>query len=212
MSAKKVVKTRRKQNRIKASDGVRPFERKYGPPANAFPLHNTLWQQRKKHGRDKTFASPLALLQVFEEYEQWCIANPPKSTEKASYAGVPTTQEIPLRRALTIGAFCLYAGADEDFLKNFLLRLQGKTDKESADFVAVINEIKRYVEEDMKEGALTGQFNANIASRLLGLVEKSDVTTGGERLQTTMPELTIKIESNTPGFANAEAEVKDKKK
>lgn len=216
MSVKKMGKVKRKKpvrRHPKSTEQIPPKHKRV--PPSPFKNGNTLWERRKRHGREKTFANPQALLDVFEEYVNWAREYPIISVEKASFEGMPTTQEIPLRRLVTVQAFCVYAGTDEDFLTEFKGRLnRGEVSKDTdrEGFLGVIKAIKEYCEVDMKEGATAQQFNANLISRMLGLADRSDITSAGEKIQTTMPELTIKIENNTPGFANAEAEVKDKKK
>lgn len=215
MSAKKVEKLVKRKPRGKAkvsSKTALPSAKEFKTyrPANAFPVGNDLWKLRNKTGAKRFFESPVDMLQEFERYVSWALENPIISAKPVIEEGVATLQDVPLRRPITVGAFCFVIGCNEDYLRNF--RGDVRKNPKLADFGPVIDAIYQYVEEVLTEGAAVGQFNANLISRKLGLADRSDITTGGEKIQTSMPELTIKIENNTPGFANAEAEIKDKKK
>lgn len=155
------------------------------------PKENKFWKLRSKHGREKLFASPELLLQAAYEYFKWCDDNPWMKVEQLKkpfqkMVGKKkvwvTIAELPTQRPYTLSGFGLYCEASEKYLQEFERSLQGKTDKESQDFLAVITHIRETISTQQLEGATVGAFNANIIARKLGLTEKKDITTGGESL------------------------------
>jgi hypothetical protein len=161
----------------------------------AAPKNNQFWKLRSRHGRNKLFASPKLMLKAAEEYFNWCDNNPwlkmeqlkkPYCIEKGKKKVWVTLAEIPTQRPYTLSGFGLYCHASESYIKNFQLSLEGKEDKLSKDFLAVISIIRETIDTQQLEGATVGAFNANIISRKLGLAEKQDVTSGGKPLSNRM--------------------------
>lgn len=200
MSAKKVAKVNKKPKYVSKTP------RKPRPDVSIRNKGNDWWNLRSKHGRDKLFASPQLLWEAACEYFQWCLDNPNKRGEIVKYEGWANVVDVKTRTPFTREGLCLYLDASTSYFREFKRTCNDK------DFLTVIDKIEDTIQRQQFDGVLSGEYPGQIVSQYLGLVTKQDVTTGGERLQTTMPELTIKIENNTPGFANAEAEVKDKKK
>lgn len=150
-----------------------------------FDTGNQFWKQRSKHGRDKLFASPELLLQSAHEYFEWCDNNPwvsVKSTsfDKGEFSG-DTKEEKPTQRPYSLTGWFAYIGCSDNWLREF---------KKTADldFLRVISEIENIIKTQQWEGATVGAFNANIIARTLGLKEQTDVTTDGEKINTT-PEI-----------------------
>lgn len=150
----------------------------------AAPPGNKFWQLRSRHGRGKLFASPKLLLKAAEQYFAWCDNNPwlkmeqlkkPYCVTKGKKKTWVTLAEIPTQRPYTLSGFGLYCHASETYIKDFQRSLQGKTDKLSQDFLAVIALIRETIDTQQLEGATVGAFNANIISRKLGLADKQEV-------------------------------------
>jgi hypothetical protein len=60
-------------------------------------------------------------------------------------------------------------------------------------YLGICSRIKKEIRNDQIEGGMIGQYNPSITQRLNGLTEKTDVTTGGDKL--TQP-ITVKIVGN----------------
>jgi len=55
-------------------------------------------------------------------------------------------------------------------------------DNSYLEYVSIVTRIKEEIRNDQIEGALVGQYQQNIVARLNGLTEKTDVTTGGDKI------------------------------
>lgn len=175
-------------------------------PPKPFEKGNTLWDLRIRKGQERMFTDPQALLIEFEKYVNWANDNPIIVSEKSTSQGFAGLTEVPYRRPITIGAFCIVIGCNEDYLRNFRNDVKKKIAPEA--FGPVIDEIYLYVDEQLFEGATVNQFNANIISRKLGLIDRSDVTTKGDSVSAPA----INIYNTAPPFALGENEVDQKKK
>jgi hypothetical protein len=76
-------------------------------------------------------------------------------------------------RAMTIMGFCLYADICHVTWANY---------KNNEDFVTVITRIENVIKSQKFEGAAADLLNANIIARDLGLTDKSDITTKGDKI------------------------------
>jgi len=143
---------------------------------------NQYWKLRSKHGRSKLFKTPALLWDAACEYFEWVDANPLKETKAFAYQGSVTTKELPKMRAMTLSQLCFYLNCSSSYFRAFKSTLKEK-DK---DFLTVINEIESVIYNQKFQGASADLLNANIISRDLGLVDKSDMTTGGEKITSTI--------------------------
>lgn len=148
------------------------------------PKGNQFWKLRSRHGCEKLFTTPELLWEAACEYFEWCEANPLKESQAkvvSNGQGEGSSIEIielPVIRAMTVSQLCLYLGCNEAYLRQFKAKLT-ENDK---DFATVINCIEQTIYNQKFQGAAGNLLNANIISRELGLVDKSDMTTGGEKL------------------------------
>src|SRR5690242_9247138 len=104
----------------------------------AAPIGNQFWKNRSKHGRDKLFATPELLLEVAEDYFQWCDEHPWVKKEPIK-SGDRTGEliEVPTERPYTLSGLCIYLNASESFWKEFR-----KNPNLSKDFLSVIESIE----------------------------------------------------------------------
>lgn len=173
-------------------------------------LGNRFWEIRSKHGRDKLFATPQLLLEAACEYFNWCDSHPFKETKPMTVSvgngGGSEIQmvEIPIKRPYTIQGLCGYIDCSTAY---FRTAKQGYDPVKDKDFLSVIAKIEETIYNQQFSGASAGFFNANIIARALGLVDKQDVTSGGEKL--SAPE--FKVYNNAPPMANDEKNVDNKK-
>lgn len=140
------------------------------------PKNNQFWKLRSKHGRDRLFATPELLWEAACEYFDWCDNHPWSVVKKKTKGKATEKEEQPVQRPYSLAGLMLYCDANETFWRQF------KSSKSYDDFSSVISRIENIIETQQFEGALVGAFNANIISRKLSLLEKVDVTTGGEKL------------------------------
>lgn len=148
----------------------------------AAPKNNQYWKTRSKHGRDAIFTDPKVLLAAAYEYFEWNSKNPWARNE-AIKSGENTGKiiKVPVERPLTIEGLTGFFGTTKKYLNNFEKRL----DQNDEDFLPVIHHIREVITRHQTEGAIVGAFNANIISRLLGLVDKSAVDIDFNKLSET---------------------------
>jgi hypothetical protein len=137
----------------------------------AAPVGNQFWKNRSKHGRDKLFESAKLLQAEAYKYFNWCDLHPwwknepIKSGERAG-----KVMKVAIARPYTLTGLCIYLNASANFWKEFR-----KNKKLTEDFLVVIEDIEQVIYTQKFEGAAVGAFNANIISRDLGLIEKSEL-------------------------------------
>ena len=143
----------------------------------AAPRGNQFWKLRSKHGREMLFSSPELLWEAACEYFQWCDDHP---WEKQDFVGggpnAGKIVKLKTARPYTITGLCLYLDCDDELLDNY---------EQREGFSEVITRIRQTIRTQKFEGAAVGAFNANIISRDLGLVDKSDLTTKGDKIGST---------------------------
>lgn len=143
---------------------------------------NQFWKLRAKHGRDKLFATPELLWQAACEYFEWCEQNPLIETQAkvvSNGQGEGSSiemVELPVMRAMTISQLCFYLGCNEAYFRQF------KSTAEN-DFSTVIAQIEQTIYTQKFQGAAGNLLNANIISRELGLMEHTDITSKGEKME-----------------------------
>lgn len=149
----------------------------------AAPLGNEFWKLRSKHGRDKLFTTPSLMLEAAYEYFTWCQKNPLYRAEPIK-AGKKAGKmiDVPVGRPFTLQGLCNYLGTHATYFNEFVESISDKDDEVSKDFSQVTLEIKNIIYQQKFEGATVGLFNANIISRDLGLIDRTDHTTDGESM------------------------------
>ena len=129
-------------------------------------LHNPL-------GRPPIY-TPEGLWEKFEEYISWAEENPYYATSRTDYAnGFADTREAKIHR-ISLEEFFLFAGTSRRWWSEI------QTGKNGEAFSEVKENIKNFCESWQKNVASAGLLNANIISRLLGLVDKKEVDHKGE--------------------------------
>lgn len=130
-------------------------------------------------GRPREFKSPFDLQTRAEKYFKELDDNPWYKQE-AIKSGEAAGQiiEIPTQRPYTLIGLCISMGVNSQYFKNFKKALKNEngefkneTDK---DFSLVIEAIEDIIYNQKFTGAVVGAFNANIISRDLGLIEKTE--------------------------------------
>lgn len=137
---------------------------------------------RHKIGRPLTY-TPEALAEKFEEYAVWVKANP-RANNKILSDG--TEAQVHIERPLTLSGFTVFAHIHPDTFRNFEKR---------EEFFDVCACIRARIETDQLEGALCEQFNPTIASRVLQLADRQDVTSGGKELKPSGPAINVTLDA-----------------
>jgi hypothetical protein len=132
----------------------------------AAPIKNNFWQLRETHGRDKIFSSKEELWGEACKYFRWCDTHPLKE-QKVFGTGMRMNVKHP--RPYTIKALCFYLGIGWSTWNDY------KTKPEYEDFSNIIEAIEQITFSQKFEGAAVGFFNANLISRELGLIDKTEI-------------------------------------
>ena len=154
------------------------------------PKGNKYWEFRNKHGRDFKYTPELFWEEAIKYFEWmservWNKKDPIKSGDMAG-----TLLDIPTQIPMSITSFCVFADIDENTFQRYEKEIGYE------DFWAVTKQIKAIIESQQFEGATVGAFNANIIAQKLGLTNKTDITSGGEKIQTAPT--TIQVEITRP--------------
>lgn len=168
----------------------------------AAPEGNEFWRIRSSHGRDKLFESPELLWEAATEYFKWCDENPFEEEQLFAYQGDVNKASAEKKRPYTLHGLCIYLDCGTSYFRNF--KREERQNKEA--FMRVINLIEEIIYEQKFSGAAAGFFNSNIIARDLGLKEKSDITTDGEKITQAAP--VINVYNTAPPLARSEDEVK----
>lgn len=159
-----------------------------------------------QRGQPTVFKNPIHLAQKADDYFLWVDRNPEKRAELVKYEGSAQQEEVDLKRPYSMTDFSHFCNVSHAYFRNFAATLRAKGESASAqdrEYLAVIDMIKEKVESQQLSGSMTGHFNANIVSRLLGLIEKKDVTSGDQPLQAPQ----IVVQASGPSLANSEDKV-----
>jgi hypothetical protein len=142
------------------------------------PKGNQFWKLRSTHGREKLFATPELLWEAACEYFEWCENNPLYEAKAFAYQGEVTTANLPKMRAMTMGQLCFYLGCNQAYFRTFKAQLP----EGEKDFNTIIEQIESVIYTQKFQGAAADLLNANIIARDLGLTDKIDHTTDGEKI------------------------------
>lgn len=126
--------------------------------------------------KNKYIETPEEMYQLFEAYK---ANRKPREIQKATPKGVMSEFHMP---PLTMEGFDVYVmnyeGTQSKGVEQYFSNREGRY----SDYVDICSRIKREIRNDQIEGGMVGQYNPSITQRLNGLTEKTDVTTGGDKL------------------------------
>ena len=154
----------------------------------AAPKENNYWEFRDKHGRNFKY-TPDALWDEAVKYFEWIskkVWNKNEAIKSGDLAG--TIMKVPTQTPMSIESFCLFADIDRKTFDNY-------ESKEEAykDFFHIITRIRTIIESNQFEGATVGAYNPNIIARKLGLIDKQDFTSGGDKISSAPTAINIGI-------------------
>jgi DNA-packaging protein gp3 len=145
-----------------------------------FKIGNEYWKFRNKHGRDFKYTSE-KLWEEAVKYFEWIsekVWNKKEAIKSGDLAG--TLIDIPTQTPMSLEGFCLFADIDFKTFQNY-------ERQETSDYVQVTTRIRKIIESHQFEGATVGAFNPNIIARKLGLTDRTDITSDGEKINTNIP-------------------------
>ena len=143
------------------------------------PKGNQFWKLRSKHGRNRIFSEPKAMLEAAYEYFQWCLDNP-LYEEQIHKIKVSREEEELQRvnaskpRVFTLEGLTMYMDVHNKYFNDFeaSLDLSKEIDK---DFSNVITHIRGVIYRQKFEGASSGFFNPTLIARDLGLKDSREL-------------------------------------
>jgi hypothetical protein len=126
--------------------------------------------------KSKYIETPEEMYQLFEAYK---ANRKPREIQKATVKGVVSEFHMP---PLTMEGFDVYVmnyeGTQSKGVEQYFSNREGRY----SAYVDICSRIKREIRNDQIEGGMVGQYNASITQRLNNLTEKTDVTTGGDKM------------------------------
>ena len=125
-------------------------------------------------GRPAIYETPTDLFNKAQAYFQWAKDNPLYESKIVQEFRSAVVRQFPKMRALTIISLCNYLG--------FTPAVWYTYRKKSEGFLYICTVIENYIKDQKYQGAASGFFNHAIIARDLGLVDKQDMTTAGEKL------------------------------
>lgn len=134
-----------------------------------------------KGGRPRAY-TPEALEAKFEEYVEWAKANPRYNNRVLSDGSIIA---IPTERPLTLSSFAVFAQIVPRTFREY---------EKLDEFSLVCARVRAKIESDQMEGAMCEQYNPTIASRVLQLTDRHDVTTDGKEIMPATPAITFTVD------------------
>lgn len=147
----------------------------------ALSRETKLWKLAVTVPRDEIFSAGAVLVGHARDFFNWCDANPRYKTEIIKHKMEWDTVEVELKRPYTMSGVCMYLGVSQSYFRSTKSDLRerletGTLSHEGAEVLAAIEWIEQIVFTDQIEGAATGQYNANLMSRLNGLADNVNST------------------------------------
>lgn len=117
-------------------------------------------------GRPSAFESPEEMWDRASAYFKWCEDNPIKRHKVMSSMGEVVYGYEEKQRAMTYAGLFIHMNIGESTWYDY---------KKKPDFSGVVYAIDRVMFEQKFSGAASGEFNANIIARDLGLADKAEI-------------------------------------
>lgn len=213
MAKKKIVKKKKAPKKASVVVGKVSRRGKLTPKQKERYLNamqgNSWWQMRSKHGKDRIFSDPKIMAEAANEYFDWCDKNPEKRAELVKYEGSAKEEEVSVKRLYTKSGLCIFLHVNTAYFRQFKQDLRAKDPNSltaiDRDYATVIHAIEDVIENQQVSGAASGFFNGNIISRLVGLIDKKDVTSNNETISAPV----VKVYNVGPSLAGSEEDVED---
>lgn len=139
------------------------------------PAAVALWRFRRAHNdnRGKRFSNAEEMIRACEDYFLWVAENPLTETKTVLFQGEPVELKTPKVRMMSNQALCLHLSITPDTWKKY---------REMDGYKDIIRHVDSIIYTQKIECAAADLLNSNIIVRDLGLKDRTDVTTGGEKI------------------------------
>lgn len=138
-------------------------------------------QHRNLGGRPRKWKSPDELIDKLQEYCTACAENPilVEEGKKTKDGGQKSEKEFKMNRVarpLTLDGYCNFAGIS-DWSKT------KQTYANEEGFSEAFALVERVIRDQQVSGAMVGLYKENIVSRINGITDRQDITSGGKRIE-----------------------------
>lgn len=99
--------------------------------------------------------------------------------------------ELPTQRPLTLDGFENWC-ADNDIIEDLGDYFSNKNNSYS-EYSTICSRIRRVIRQDQIEGGMVGIYNPSITQRLNNLIDKTDITSKGEKIESGPSKITVDI-------------------
>ena len=140
---------------------------------------NQWWKLRSKHGCDAIFSTPEVLESACEEYFK--ATDDRNDWDGQNWVG-KYGEEVVVKKKVpySLKGLCVFLGVSSHYFSEFK---KSETFKSNKDFLEVYTRIEDIIQTQQIDGSMMGYYNASLTARLNGLVDKTDMTSGGEPLK-----------------------------
>ena len=140
---------------------------------------NQWWKLRSKHGCDAIFSTPEILESACEEYFK--ATDERNDWDGQNWVG-KDGEEVVVKKKVpySLKGLCVFLGVSSHYFSEFK---KSETFKSNKDFLEVYTRIEDIIQTQQIDGSMMGYYNASLTARLNGLVDKTDMTSGGEPLK-----------------------------
>lgn len=137
-------------------------------------------EKKRRRGRPYGVKDAEELMNLFCEYVEQAVH--PFITKDG--------QAIQMEAPLTEEGFCLYCGHSARWLASLYKTLDEKEKRTpwQEDLFRSVTRVRDYCRDDLKQGAIAGRYQPNIAARILGLVDKQQMTSEVRQIIVSSPE------------------------
>jgi len=130
--------------------------------------------------RDKAIKTPEELQALFDQYRAWAKTNPFKVHD---FVG-KDAQEVNKEKERPLTWIAFEAWLYREGIVTHLGHYEQNTDGAYAEYLPIIRALKKQCSADVIDGALATVYNQNIAARLEGLKDQSDINLNDHRKTT----------------------------
>ena len=140
---------------------------------------NQWWKIRSKHGCDAIFSTPEILESACEEYFK--ATDERNDWDGQNWVG-KDGEEVVVKKKVpySLKGLCVFLGVSSHYFSEFK---KSETFKSNKDFLEVYTRVEDIIQTQQIDGSMMGYYNASLTARLNGLVDKTDMTSGGEPLK-----------------------------
>lgn len=140
--------------------------------------------------KSKYIETPEEMYQLFQAYKD---SRKPREIQKATVKGVVSEYHLPPLTMEGFDVFVMnYEGTQSKGVEQYFTNREGRY----TAYVDICSRIRKEIRQDQIEGGMVGQYNPSITQRLNNLTEKTDVTTGGDKMNQPV---TVRIVNGNSG-------------